>query len=79
MLDPVIAKDDCTKDSFSFFKEMIKVKILISYDICSLFTSIPLNETIDLAVNLIFDHNSNITKKELQRKILRYFLNLQLQ
>ena len=40
MLDPVIPKDHCTKDSFSFCKEMKKVsstnKFLISYDICSL-------------------------------------------
>ena len=34
----------------------------------SLFTSIPLNETIDLAVKLIFDNNPNIkiTKKDLK-------------
>ena len=43
-------------------------KFLVSYDICSLFTSIPLNETIDLAVKLIFDNNPNIkiTKKDLK-------------
>ena len=73
MLDPVIPKDHCTKDSFSFCKEIKKVsstnKFLISYDICSLFTSIPLNETIDLAVKLIFDNNPNIkiTKKDLKK------------
>ena len=64
MLDPVIPKDHCTKDSFSFCKEIKKVsstnKFLISYDICSLFTSIPLNETIDLTVKLVFDNNPNI-------------------
>ena len=69
MLDPVIPKDYCAKDSFSFSKEIKEVsssdKSLISYDVCSLFTSIPLNETIDIAVNLIFDNNPNIkiTKK----------------
>ena len=70
-------KDHCTEDSFSFCKKIKKVsstnKFLISYDNCSLFTSIPLNETIDLAVKLIFEFN--ITKK----KILRNFLNSQLQ
>ena len=71
MLDPVIPIDHWTKDSFSFCKEIKKVsstnKFLIYYDICSLFTSIPLNETIDLAVKLIFDNNPNIkiTKKVL--------------
>ena len=48
-------------------------KTLISYDISSLLTSIPLNEIIELAVNLIFENNSNITKKKLQRKILKTF------
>ena len=73
MLDPVIPKDHCTKDYFSFCKEIKKVnstnKVLISYDICSLFTSIPFNETIGLAVKLIFDNNPNIkiTKKDLKK------------
>ena len=73
MLDLVIPKDHCTKDSFSFCKEIKKVsstnKFLISYDICSFFTRIPLNETIDLAVKLIFDNNPNIkiTKKDLKK------------
>ena len=38
---------------------------LVSYDVTSLFTSILLHETIDIAINLIFKHNPNlsITKK----------------
>ena len=38
----------------------------------SLFTNIPLQETIDIAINLIFYHNSNlnITKKELKKLFL---------
>ena len=37
---------------------------MVSFDVCSLFTNIPLNETIDLAVDIIFDNNQsmNITK-----------------
>ena len=72
MLDAVIPKEHCAIDSFSFSKDIKEVslsdKFLISYDVCSLFTSIPLNETIDIAVNLIFDNNPNIktTKKELK-------------
>ena len=73
MLDPAIPEDHCSKDSFSFCKEIKKVsstnKFLISYDICSLFTSIALNETIDLGVELISDNNPNIkiTKKDLKK------------
>ena len=73
MLGPVIPKDHCTEDSISFCKEIKKVsstnKFLVSYDLCSLFTSIPLNETIDLAAKLIFDNNPNIkiTERDLKK------------
>ena len=50
-----------------FFVSQIKngnrsKKILVSYDVTGLFT----NKTIDIAINLIFNHNLNlkITKKE---------------
>ena len=41
----------------------------MSHDIYSLFTSIPLNETIDVAVKLKPDNNPNIkvTKKDLKK------------
>ena len=43
-------------------------KFLVFYNVTSLFTNIPLQETIGVAVNAIFKHNSNlnITKKELK-------------
>ena len=43
-------------------------KFLVYYDVTSLFTNIPPQETIDIAINLIFNHNSNlsITKKNLK-------------
>ena len=46
--------------------------VLVSYDVTSLFTNIPLQETIDMAINPIFNHNANlnITKKELKKLFL---------
>ena len=43
-------------------------KLLVSYDVNSLFTNIPLQEIIDIAINLIlnFHSNLNITKRELK-------------
>ena len=40
--------------------------VFVSYDVTSLFTNIPLQETIDIAINLLFNHNPNlnITRKE---------------
>ena len=44
-------------------------KFLVSYDLTIPFTNIPLQETIGIAVNLIFNHNPNlnITRKELKK------------
>ena len=73
LLDPIIPASHCTKDSFTFYKEIEKVsdtnRFLISYEFRSLFTSIPLKETIDITINLLFEHNPglNITKAELKK------------
>ena len=73
LLSPVVPDDYSCKDTFSFVSEIknanLSKKFLVSYDVTSLFTNIPLQETIDIAINLIFNHNLNvnITKKELKR------------
>ena len=73
MLDPIIPTSHCTKDPFTFCEEIKKVsatnRFLISYGVWSLFTSIPLKETIDIAVNFLFEHNPglNITKVEFKK------------
>ena len=57
-----------------FFVSQIKnanlsKRFLVSYDVASFFTNIPLQEAIDTAINLIFNHNPslNITRKELKK------------
>ena len=49
----------CTKDSFSFCEEIKKVrasnKFLVFYNVCSLLTIIPLTETVDIAIDLLFE------------------------
>ena len=63
--------DYSCKDTFSFVSQIknanLSEKCLVSYDVTSLFTNIPLQETIDIAINLIFNPNPNlnITRKEL--------------
>ena len=62
--------------SFSFVSQIknanLSKKFLVSYDVTSLFTNTPLQETIDIAINLIFNHNPNLntTKKELKKLFL---------
>ena len=59
LLKPHISSEFCATDTFSFVREIQDIDFsdmfLVSYDVTSLFTNIPLSETIDLAVNAIFD------------------------
>ena len=76
LLSPLVPNDYSCKDTFSFVSQIkntnISRKFLVSYDVTSLFTNISLQETIDIAINLIFNHNPNlnITKKELKKLFL---------
>ena len=74
LLSPLVPNDYCSKDTFpfeTFFLFFLKnanlsKEFLVSYIVTSLFTNIPLPETIDIAINLTCNHNPhlNITRKE---------------
>ena len=76
LLSPLVPNDYSCKDTFSFVSQIenanLSKRFLVSYDVTGLFTNIPLQETIDIAINLIFNHNPNlnITKKELKKIFL---------
>ena len=71
LLSPLVPNDYSCKDTFSFVSQIknanLSKKFLVSYDVTSLFTNVPLQKTVDIAINLIFNHNPNlnITKKEI--------------
>ena len=75
-LSSLVPNEYSCKDTFSFVSQIknanLSKKFLVSYDVTSLFTNIPLQETIDIAINLIFNHNHNlkITRKELKKRFL---------
>ena len=64
LLLPLVPNDYFCKDTFSFVSQIknanLSRKCLVSYDVTSLFTNIPLQETIDITINLIFNHNPNL-------------------
>ncbi|XP_065642721.1 uncharacterized protein LOC136074343 [Hydra vulgaris] len=72
-LSPLIPSEFCTKDSFTFSKEVNQVSLhkhfLVSYGITSLYTNIPLQETINIAVNSIINSkvNPEISKSDLKK------------
>ena len=76
LLSPLVPNDYSCKDTFSFVSQIknanLSKKSLVSYDVTSLFTNIPLQETINIAINLIFNHdpNLNITRKKLKKLFL---------
>ena len=76
LLSPLVPNDYSCKDTFSFVSKIknanLSRKFLVFYDVTNHFTNISLQETIDIEINLIFNHNPNlkITKKELKKLFL---------
>ena len=70
LLSRSVPNDYSCKDTFSFVSQ-IKNANLSRFVTC-LFTNIPLQETIDIDINLIFNYNRNlnITTKELKKTFL---------
>ena len=65
LLSPLVPNDYSCKNTSSFVSQTKNVnlsrKFLVFYDVTSLFTNILLQETTDVAINFIFNHNPNIT------------------
>ena len=65
------AHEFSSKNTFSFVNEIKEIDLsgcfVVSYDVTSLFTNIPLNETIDIAIDTILNDRPdlNISKSEL--------------
>jgi len=66
-----------SEDSFSFIKEIQQVSFtnsfMVSYDVSSLFTNIPLTETIDIVTQHIFDNNADLRISQNDLKKLFHF------
>ena len=73
LLSPLVPNVYSCKDTFYFVSQIKNANLckifLVSYTVTSIFTNIPVQETIDISINLIFDHNPNlnITTKELKK------------
>ena len=81
LLSPLVPHDYSCKDTFSFVSQIknasLSKKFFVSYDVTSLFTNTPLQETIDIAINLIFDHNPNLSITRIELKKLFLFATSQ--
>lgn len=76
LLQPHIPSEFCCTDSFSFVRELQSLttndKFMVSYDVESLFTNIPLKESIELAIQYIL--NGNPTLKLTQNELKELFV-----
>ena len=81
LCSPLVLNNYSCKDTFTFVSQIknanLSKKFLVSYELTSGFTILIFYfnnhlETIDIAINLIFNHNVNlnITKKELKKLFL---------
>ena len=74
LLSPFVPNDYSCKDTFSFVSQIKNANpsriYIVSYDVASVFTNIPLEKTIDKVIHLIFNHNPNlnINNKEKDNK-----------
>ena len=64
LLSHLVPNDYSCKDILSFVSQIKNANIsnnsIVSYDGTSLFDNIPLPETIDIVINLVFNHNYNL-------------------
>ena len=74
LFSPLVLNDYSCQDAFVFQIKNANLsrKFCIFYHVTNLFTNISLKETVDIAINLIFNYNPNlnITKKELKKPFL---------
>ena len=81
ILTPLIPNNHCAKDTFTFIDDLRKVsssnKFMISFDVVSLFTNIPLDETIDLAIDVILEKVEGIDISRTKLKKLFIFATKQ--
>ena len=61
------------KDSFSFVHELLSVRyipFMCSFDVISLYTNIPVDQTIEICLNKLYNDNNtvnNITREQMRR------------
>ena len=78
ILEPISISEYTVKDSFSFAKELSDLRfrncVMASFDVQSLFTNIPLSETIDICINELFQNDDEV--EGFSRKEMKDLLSL---
>ena len=69
ILQPYTVNEYTVKDTFSFVSEITSFRkevnlVMASFDVSSLFTNIPLEESIDLCIELLFSDNDSLEYRD---------------
>ena len=76
---PLAPDDYSWKYTFTFVSQIMNAnlsgKFLVSYDVTSLFTNFPLQETIVIAINLSFNYNPNLNINKKNIKNISFLLH----
>ena len=76
ILKPLTINNYSVKDSFTFTQEILmlnSVPYMCSFDVASLFTSIPVNETIEICIDLLYKDSelvNNLTRAQFKKLLV---------
>ena len=81
IIKPYISEKHMLRSSYEFLEKLQEInlnsnQVMVSSDVKSLFTNVPLQEAIDLISDKIFDKNSNANQLPIKKKIFKKLLNL---
>ena len=81
LIDKWATNEYTVKDTFNFVNEILNTEnknyTMVSFDIKSLYTNIPLSETINIILNLAFDNNTSVFHR-FSKNLFKKFLELTL-
>ena len=81
LLCPCIPNQFSSSNSFSFVNEIRNLKFphsfLVSFDVESLFTNVPVKETTEISIDLILQHHTNLKISKPQLRKLFHFATSQ--
>ena len=79
---PYISDKHTLRSSHEFLEKLQEInlnlnQVMVSFDVKSLFTNVPLQKTIELFSNKIYDKNSNANQLPIKKKIFKKLLKLE--
>ena len=80
IIKPNISDEHMLRSSYEFLEKLQEInlnsnQVMVSLNVKSLFTNVPLQEAIDLILDKIYDKNSNANQLPIKKKTFKKLLN----